>query len=180
MPAKSRRCWTASRGPGQAGFPGEPADGGPGPPGARRFAIGGMKRPTSRCLPTFGGVTAERPAQAEFGRSAYAGKDMPMSHTVVSVTSGVEIQPGAVVSKVIYRDDDLNVTVFGFDAGEGLTEHQASRAAIVQVVSGQLRFIVDGEELDLLPSSWLHLPPGTPHALAAVEPTVMLLTLLRP
>jgi quercetin dioxygenase-like cupin family protein len=103
-----------------------------------------------------------------------------MSHTVVSVTSGVEIQPGAVVSKVIYRDDDLNVTVFGFDAGEGLTEHQASRAAIVQVVSGQLRFIVDGEELDLLPSSWLHLPPGTPHALAAVEPTVMLLTLLRP
>jgi len=103
-----------------------------------------------------------------------------MSHTFVSTTSQVEIPSGAVVSKVIHRDKDLNVTVFGLDAGEGLTEHQASRVAVVQVMSGRLHFTVDGEELDLAPGSWLHMSPATPHALVATEPTVMLLTLVRP
>ncbi len=101
-----------------------------------------------------------------------------MSHTVISPAAEVDIQPGAVVSKVVFRADNLNVTVFGFDAGEGLTEHQAGRGAVVQVLSGRLWFTVDGEELDLTPGSWLHMAPGTPHALVATEPTVMLLTLL--
>jgi quercetin dioxygenase-like cupin family protein len=101
-----------------------------------------------------------------------------MSHTVISPAAEVDIQSGAVVSKVMFRADNLNVTVFGLDAGEGLTEHQAGRAAVVQVLSGRLRFTVDDEELDLTPGSWLHMAPGTPHALAATEPTVMLLTLL--
>ena len=101
-----------------------------------------------------------------------------MSHTVISPAAEVEIQSGAVVSKVVFRADGLDVTVFGFDAGEGLTEHQASRAAVVQILSGRLRFTVDGEELDLTPGSYLHMTSGTPHALVAVETTVMLLTLL--
>ncbi|MEO8898253.1 MAG: cupin domain-containing protein [Candidatus Dormibacter sp.] len=103
-----------------------------------------------------------------------------MTHHFIQTTAEVAIQPGAVVSKVIHKDDALNVTVFGFDKGEGLTEHQASRAAVVQVLSGQLRFNVDGEEVDLVPGHWLHMEAGAPHALDAVEPTVMLLTLLRP
>ncbi len=101
-----------------------------------------------------------------------------MPHTVISAADEVEIQPGAVVSKVVFRADNLNVTVFGFDAGEGLTEHQASHAAVVEILSGRLRFTVDGEEHDLTPGSWLHMAPGTPHALVATESTVMLLTLL--
>lgn len=101
-------------------------------------------------------------------------------HVVADALDVVRIQPGAIVSKVIYRDEMLNVTVFGFDAGEGLTEHQAGATAIVQVLTGRLRFTADGEELDAGPGYWLHLAPGTPHALVAREPTVMLLTLVQP
>ena len=99
-------------------------------------------------------------------------------HVVADALDAVSIQPGAIVSKVIYRDKALNVTVFGFDAGEGLTEHQAGATAIVQVLTGRLRFTADGEELDAGPGFWLHMAPGTPHALVASEPTVMLLTLV--
>lgn len=103
-----------------------------------------------------------------------------MTHTAIpDATAAVAIKEGSVVSKVVHRDDDLDVTVFAFDAGEGLTEHQASRTAIVQVLSGRLRFTADGEELDAGPGFWLHMTPGTPHALEAVEPTLMLLTLVR-
>jgi len=104
-----------------------------------------------------------------------------MPHTVIADTAAtVAIQEGAVVSKVIYRDEELDVSVFGFGAGEGLTEHQASRPAIVQVLSGRMRFTADGEELDAGPGFWLHMTAGTPHAIVAVEPCRMLLTLLRP
>ena len=101
-----------------------------------------------------------------------------MAHTLIDHPAGeVAVQPGAVVSKAVHRGDALNVTVFGFDTGEQLSEHQAARAAVVQVLSGRLRFVVDGEELDLATGSWLHMSPGAPHSLVATEPTVMLLTL---
>jgi hypothetical protein len=43
-------------------------------------------------------------------------------HAIADVAAEVRIQEGSVVSKVIHRGDDLDVTVFGIDAGEGLTE----------------------------------------------------------
>jgi quercetin dioxygenase-like cupin family protein len=102
-----------------------------------------------------------------------------MAHTLIKDLAGeVAIQSGAVVSKVVHRGDGIDVTVFGFDAGEQLTEHRASRAAVVQVLLGWLRFTVEGEELLLGPGSWLHMEPDAPHSLVATEPTVMLLTML--
>ena len=103
-----------------------------------------------------------------------------MPHAAIAnAASAVAVQPGAVVSKVIHRDEKLNVTVFGFDSGEGLTEHRASQAAVVQVLAGRLAFVADGEEFDAGPGFWLHMSPGTAHSLVAKEPTVMLLTLVR-
>jgi quercetin dioxygenase-like cupin family protein len=104
-----------------------------------------------------------------------------MTHTVIpDLVAEVAIQSGAVVSKVIHRDESVNVTVFGFDAQQELTEHRAARAAVVQVITGRLRFTVDGEELDAGPGFWLHMAADTPHALVATEPTIMVLTLLGP
>jgi hypothetical protein len=62
-----------------------------------------------------------------------------------NVASAIDIQTGAVVSRVIFTDDRIEVTVFGFDAGAGLSEHQASRAPIVQVTKGRLEFIADSD-----------------------------------
>ena len=106
--------------------------------------------------------------------------DLRSHFAIDDVAAAVTIQAGAVVSKVVYRDEIVKVTVFGLDAGEELTEHRAARPAVVQVLAGRLRFTVNGEELDAEPGFWLHMSPGTPHSLVAVEPTVMLLTLLKP
>jgi quercetin dioxygenase-like cupin family protein len=104
-----------------------------------------------------------------------------VTHAVIrDITTAVDIQSGAVVSKVVHRDEGVNVTVFGFDAGQELTEHRADRAAVVQVIRGRLRFTADGEEIDAGPGFWLHMAPDGPHALVATEPTGMLLTLLGP
>jgi quercetin dioxygenase-like cupin family protein len=81
-----------------------------------------------------------------------ANDDGAMPYSLIADPAGeVAIQSGAVVSKVVHRGDGMNVTVFGFDSGEELTEHQAGHAAVVQVLSGRLRFTVDGEQLELVP-----------------------------
>jgi hypothetical protein len=60
-------------------------------------------------------------------------KDADMSHLPISdPTSEVGIQDGAVVSNVVHPSEEMNVTTFGFVAGEELTEHQAARAAVVR------------------------------------------------
>ncbi len=90
-----------------------------------------------------------------------------MSHvTIEDVAKTVSIQPGAIVSKVIHRDDDLDVTVFAVDAGGVLT--------------GRLQFTTEGEDVNAVQGTWIYMSPGAQHAIVAAEPTVMLLTLLRP
>jgi len=102
-----------------------------------------------------------------------------MAHSLVhDLAAEVAIQPGAVVSKVVHRGDGLNVTVFGFDTGEGLTEHESPHPAVVHVLAGRIRFTVDDEEIDAGAGCWIHMSGRTPHSLLAAEPTLMLLTLL--
>ena len=119
------------------------------------------------------------PNHCHGARRSEPDKDVNMPHVLITdPLNEVAIQPDGVVSKVVHRGDGMNVTVFGFDTGDELTEHQTARAAVVQVLSGRLRFTVDGEGLELVPGSWLHMTPGTPHSLVATEPTIMLLTLV--
>lgn len=91
----------------------------------------------------------------------------------------VEIPDNGTLSRVIHQDDRVRLVIFAFDAGQELSEHRSSSAAIVQVIRGRLHFQAGGEDHELVPGSWLHMEPGEEHALQAIEPTVMLLTLLR-
>ena len=85
-----------------------------------------------------------------------------MAHTAIEDLIGeITVQPGSVVSKVVHRDPELDLTVFAFDTGEGLSEHSATRPAIVQVLSGRLRLTVDGDEVLLAPGGWAHMQPGS-------------------
>jgi quercetin dioxygenase-like cupin family protein len=102
-----------------------------------------------------------------------------MTHIAIERPADVvDVQPGAVVSKVIYRDAAVNVTVFGFDTGEGLTEHTASRTAFIEVLEGRLELTVEDTTYDAGPGFWLQMPPGARHSLLAREPTRMLLVLV--
>jgi quercetin dioxygenase-like cupin family protein len=102
-----------------------------------------------------------------------------MTHIAIEHLAGVvDVQRGAVVSKVIYRDAGVNVTVFGFDTDEALTEHTASRTAFVEVIEGRLDFTVEGITYDAGPGFWVQMPAGATHSLVAREPTRMLLVLV--
>lgn len=78
----------------------------------------------------------------------------------------------------LFKGPAGRVSLMRFAAGEGMVEHVSPHAAVLQVVEGRLRVRVLERPYFLTPGAWLAIAPGDTHALEAVEPTTLLLTLL--
>ena len=99
--------------------------------------------------------------------------------TFADLAAEVDIPAEGTLSRVLYSDDLIRVVVFAFDAGQELTEHTAASPAVVQTLTGRLRLTLGDETVEATPGSWAHMPARLPHAVVALEPSKMLLTLLR-
>jgi quercetin dioxygenase-like cupin family protein len=89
------------------------------------------------------------------------------------------IQPESITSRQVHHDDAVKVTLFGFAAGQELSEHTASKPAILQVLAGEGTFGLGGAVVEVRPGSWAHMAPHLPHTVTARTPMVMLLTMLK-
>jgi len=88
------------------------------------------------------------------------------------------VPEAGILSRTLANAGGVKVTLFGFAAGEELTEHTSPRAAIVQVVAGEADFAVAGETLRLVPGDVLTMEGGVRHGVLALSPLVFTLTLL--
>ena len=86
-----------------------------------------------------------------------------------------DIPDESIVSRQIVNDASVKVTLFGFAAGQELSEHTASKPAILQVVSGEGTFGLGAEVMEVGPGSWVHMAPHLPHTVTARTPLVLLL-----
>ncbi len=91
----------------------------------------------------------------------------------------IEVQPGGVVSRTILKKKTGTVTVFAFDAGEGLSEHTTPFDALIMSLDGDADVTISGKSHILKPGDILELPAGDPHAVKAVTPFRMLLIMIR-
>ncbi|MCC6682649.1 MAG: cupin domain-containing protein [Phycisphaeraceae bacterium] len=91
------------------------------------------------------------------------------------------IEPPAdgTLSVTLQQSEYVKVVLFGFAAGQELSEHTASVPAIMHQLSGNARWRLGEQELDARPGAWVSMPAGQPHALIAQTPCVMLLTMFR-
>jgi quercetin dioxygenase-like cupin family protein len=95
-----------------------------------------------------------------------------------NLAATVEIPQGGILSRTVYSDATVNVVMFGFDAGEELSEHKAARPALLQVISGTATLTLGGDTLEAGPGTWVRMPAGLPHGVRATTPLVLQLTLL--
>ena len=84
-----------------------------------------------------------------------------------------------IASRVLARNGGGNVTLFAFDAGEGLSEHTTPFDALVIVLDGSLRLTIGGERVDASPGTIVRMPADVPHAVDAAAAARMLLIMLR-
>ena len=101
------------------------------------------------------------------------------SAAALPLTTLVNPTGGGIASRVLARTTGGNVTLFAFDAGQGLEEHTSPFDALVLVQEGSLTLTIGGEKVRATPGTVVKMPGGVPHALEAPEPVRMLLVMLR-
>jgi len=84
-----------------------------------------------------------------------------------------------IASRVLAKTSGGNITLFAFDAGQGLTEHTSPFDALVMVLEGALTLTIGGAPVCATPGTIVRMPADVPHALDAPEPARMLLVMLR-
>jgi quercetin dioxygenase-like cupin family protein len=91
----------------------------------------------------------------------------------------VEYAEDSIVSKTILDKQVGTITLFAFDKGQKLSEHQAAFDAVVQVIDGSVQLKVGGEDIKVCAGQLVIMPGNVPHAVAAEEKFKMLLTMIR-
>ena len=104
---------------------------------------------------------------------------MTETATTMNLAERVEYQKDAVVSKTIIDKKTGTVTLFAFDQGQGLSEHTAPFDAMVQVLDGEVEIRIAGNPHRVKAGQMIIMPANEPHALKAVAPFKMLLTMIR-
>lgn len=99
---------------------------------------------------------------------------------VIKFQEEVSYQKGQVVSKTLAQNKAVSLTLFSFDKGEEISSHSSSGDAMVQVIDGRAQITIDNEVYFLNKDETIIMPAGLPHALFAVEPFKMLLTVIFP
>jgi len=98
---------------------------------------------------------------------------------VQSLEALITVQPGAVVSREIVSRSAGTVTLFAFDADQGLSEHTAPYDALVYALEGAVEITVSGKPFTVNAGEMLIMPAHEPHGLKALSPFKMLLVMIR-
>src|SRR4051812_42664639 len=98
--------------------------------------------------------------------------------TVLRLVEMVNYQEGAVVSRTLVKRATGTITLFAFGEGQGLSEHTTPFDALAQVLEGQAEISISSNPLVTTAGETVLLPANQPHALKAITPFKMLLTMI--
>ncbi len=89
-----------------------------------------------------------------------------------------DIPPDSIISRTIFSSDGLKAILFGFAAGQELSEHTAAKPAVLHFIKGQARLTLGEKTMTAQAGTWVHMEPHLPHSIFAETELIMLLLLL--
>ena len=84
-----------------------------------------------------------------------------------------------ILSRTLYQSEQVKTVLFGFSAGQELSEHTASKPAIIQMIQGEAKLKLGDDTVDAKAGAWIYMPPNLKHSVHAQTPVVMLLLLIK-
>jgi quercetin dioxygenase-like cupin family protein len=103
-----------------------------------------------------------------------------MEHSqVVNAADLIAYQADSVVSRQVLGKSTGTVTLFAFDAGQGLSEHTAPFDALASILDGAADVTIAGQPYHLEQGEMILMPANQPHALNATQRFKMMLIMIR-
>lgn len=90
-----------------------------------------------------------------------------------------EIPADSIVSRTIYSDNQMKAILFGFAAGQELSEHTSAQTAILHFVEGEADLTLGDQSTSAQAGTWVHMPPRLPHSVYAKTQVLMLLLMFK-
>jgi quercetin dioxygenase-like cupin family protein len=90
-----------------------------------------------------------------------------------------DIPPDSIVSRILFSNDHVKIILFGFAAGQELSEHTAATPAVIHILKGQGRLTFGDDLQEAKPGTCAYMPAQLPHSLVAETPLTMLLLLIK-
>ncbi|HWR13893.1 MAG TPA: cupin domain-containing protein [Terriglobales bacterium] len=94
---------------------------------------------------------------------------------VPNLVNEFAIPENGIISRVLHKDERLNITLFGFSAGQELSTHSAPTPALIQVLEGEADIDLGSDTVQVKPGSFIRMAPLLSHAVRAKTPFRMLL-----
>jgi quercetin dioxygenase-like cupin family protein len=93
------------------------------------------------------------------------------------------ITPDSIVSRTVYQGPTLRIIVFGFAAGQELSEHTSSKEAVLHFLRGEAtvtlgKLAEGGETTPAAAGTVIRMRPGLAHSVYADTDTLMLLSMM--
>jgi quercetin dioxygenase-like cupin family protein len=93
------------------------------------------------------------------------------------------ITPDSIVSRTVYQGPTLRIIVFGFAAGQELSEHTSSKEAVLHFLRGAATVTLGklsegGETTQAQAGTVIRMRPGLAHSVVATTDTLMLLSMM--
>lgn len=85
---------------------------------------------------------------------------------------------GAIVSKTLLDKKSGSLTLFAFDAGQGLSEHTSPYDATVLILDGEAELVIGGKTVKAKAGDIVIMPANVPHAVKAEKRFKMLLIMI--
>jgi len=98
---------------------------------------------------------------------------------VVELAKAVTPPADGIISRTIYQDTTVKAVLFGFGQGQELSEHTASKPAIMHFLSGEATVGLGERVITAVAGTWVHMAPRQLHSIVAKTPVTMLLLLLK-
>ena len=99
-----------------------------------------------------------------------------MSYTFLANLQQEFSVPGkGILSRILHKDDKVNVTLFGFSEGEELSSHSAPTPAILYFLEGEADVQLGEDKVSAQPGSFVYMPPMLSHGICARSSLKMLL-----
>lgn len=96
---------------------------------------------------------------------------------IKNLSEQVPAVPGnSILSQILLKTDQVEVTLFKFAAGQELTEHTSAYPAIIHILTGDGSMTLGPDKVEIHAGSWTYLPANLPHSLKNDTPMTMLLT----
>jgi quercetin dioxygenase-like cupin family protein len=104
----------------------------------------------------------------------------PDETKILSLETETRFAPNGIVSRTLLTTPQSRTVLFGFAEGQELSEHTSTQHALIQILSGECEFFLNGQPHRMKAGDLLHMPPHLPHAVKATRQFSMLLTLVKP